>query len=81
MSKFIKTDKETVLFYTTAEARVASHAEYCNADAIIVDEMIVKNRFGPEGIPFTGVFGICNCCGKEIKVRELFLSSFIGCMC
>jgi hypothetical protein len=81
MSKTIKTEKETILFYTTAEARVAEHEEYCNAHVIVVDDIIVKNRFGPEGIPYTGVLGFCNCCSKEIKVRELFLSSYIGCMC
>jgi hypothetical protein len=81
MSKFIKTDKETILFYTTAEAHVAPHEEYCRADVIVVDDILIKNRFGPEGIPYTGILGFCNCCKKEIKLRELFLTSYIGCMC
>jgi hypothetical protein len=51
------------------------------ADIIIVDDYLLKNKFGPEKCPFTGIFGICDKCKKEIKERTLAFTTFIGCMC
>ena len=70
-----------ILFLTNDEYRRSRMSKLYTADAIVVDGILVKNRFGPDNVPYEGHFGWCGRCGKEIKQRELATSTFIGCMC
>lgn len=74
-------DKHHLFFETEADYKKAKLSTLYNAHTIVVNCMIIKNRFGDQNVRYCGSFGVCLNCNKEIKERELLSTRYIGCMC
>ncbi len=73
--------KGGVAFLTKEEKNLLTFDFMMTKDVIIVDGIIIKNRYGFDGVKYEGNFGICRCCNAPIKERQLFYSSVVGCLC
>lgn len=74
---------EKILFLTRKEYCQLEFEKLWNSQVIVVDGIVERNIFDINllGTSYKGYFGHCNKCGKEIKIRELLLDTFVGCMC
>lgn len=76
-----KGQMENILFVTEKEYRRTKCIDLEKANVIVVDGIIVKNRFGPDGILYKGSFGYCNRCKADILIRDSLSETFVGCLC